>query len=115
MYNIIRNGHLYPKNIVNFARTLISRKPLKIILDKSRYFLVEDEIALPEGRNLFHRITFRKGVFNFETIVYFVRKPVKIVQGVERSSLIVTSDEVQSIIKYIPKGLIIKRTYTSTD
>jgi len=115
IYDIIRNEPLYPKDIVKYVRMLISRKPLKIILDESRYFLIEGEISLPEGKSLFHRISLQNGIFNFETVVHFVRKPVKIIRGANGLSLVVTSDEVQSIIKYIPKGLIIKRAYTSTD
>ena len=109
LYNIILNEKNYPKSIVNYAKMFIARRPLKILFDFSVYFF--DKMPLPLGED-FISLKEIENTIPFEAEILFVKKPIKIIiDGSKGESVPATSDRIQTIIRYIPRGLIIKRLY----
>lgn len=111
LYGIIRSEKAYPHSIVKYTRMFITRKPLKIVRDLSQYlFSVESvkshKIEVPDFITHGDKITFK-------TIVLFIHKPVKVIIDEKGASVPVIDNSLQTIIKYMPRGLIIERTYTT--
>jgi len=111
LYSIIRSEKAYSQSIVKYAKMFITRKPLKIVRDLSQYLFSMESIrshrvGVPDFITHGDKITFK-------TVVLFIRKPVKVIIDEKGTSVPVIDNKLQTIIKCMPRGLIIERTYTT--